>query len=174
MFEQLSYKLKFKLLIAVSVMLSIAAYRRSFSSLIDVINENRSLKSKLELMNRNSKSIDQLNSEIAKLDKMIGKDGVSKEKVQQGIVGYISENCGEVSINDMKPTHEFIDNNYKIYTYEIDLVGNFNQLIRCMYLLEKKFDYSKIVSSNFYATKKDNKNNVLHLKIIFQNYENYN
>lgn len=172
MFEQYPYKLKFKILIVLFVMLSIAAYRRSFSALIDVIKENRQLTEKVELMGKKTKNISQLKSEIAGLDKMIGKEGISKEKVQQGIVNFLLENSTNVSINNMQSIHEYSDANYRIFTYQIDLIGSFNQLIKTAYTFEREFEYSKIVSTSFYTDKRNNKTEVLHLKIIFQNYEN--
>lgn len=172
MFEQYPYKLKFKILIVLFVMLSIAAYRRSFSALIDVIKENRQLTEKVELMSKKTKNISQLKSEIAGLDKMIGKEGISKEKVQQGIVNFLLENSTNVSINNMQSIHEYSDANYRIFTYQLDLIGSFNQLIKTAYTFEREFEYSKIVSTSFYTDKRNNKTEVLHLKIIFQNYEN--
>jgi Tfp pilus assembly protein PilO len=172
MFEQYSYKIKFKFLLIFFVILSIAAYRRSFSSLIDVVKENKLLTSKIETMGKKTQNIAQLKSEIARLDKMIGKEGIGKEKVQQGIVSFLLENSSGVSISDMQSIHEVEDTNYKVYTYQIDLVGNFNQLVQLVYVFEKNFDYSKMVSIKFYMDKKNNKNEVLHLKILFQNYEN--
>jgi hypothetical protein len=172
MFEQYSYKLKFKILIVLFVMLSIAAYRRSFSALIDVVKENSQLTEKVELMGTKTKNISQLKSEIVGLDKMIGKEGISKEKVQQGIVNFLLENSSNVSINNMQSIHEYSDANYTIFTYQLDLIGSFNQLIKTAYTFEREFEYSKIVSTSFYTDKRNNKIEVLHFKIIFQNYEN--
>lgn len=172
MFDKYPFKLKFKLLLVVFVMLSIAAYRRSFSGLIEVVRENNSLTEKVGQMGNKTKNADKLRREIATLDKLIGKEGISKDKVQQGIIAFVSEKSNGISINDLQAIHEYADENYKIYTYQLDLIGNFNQLIQLAYNFEKTFDYSKIVSLDFYTEKKSNQNEVLHLKIIFQNYEN--
>lgn len=174
MFNQYSYKLKFKILIVLFFMLSVAAYRRSFSSLIDVLIEYKNLSKKVEVIGTKTKNITQMNQEIATLDKMIGKEGMSKESVQQGIVTFLLDNSKNVSINDMKPIHEFMDDNFKIYSYQLDLTGDFNHLAEVIYLFEKKFEYSKIVSTKFYTINKENKSNTLHLTLFFQNYENKN
>ncbi len=172
MFEKYSYKVKFKVLLIVLAMLSIAAYRRSFSSLIESVKENQSLAQKVELMGKKTKNVDLLNAEIQSLDKLIGKENTSKNVIQQNIVGFITANSSKVVISDLKSIHEFTDENYKIFSYQLDLAGNFNSLIQLAYNFERKFDYSKIVSMKFYTEKKNNKSEVLHLKIIFQNYEN--
>jgi len=172
MFEKYSYKIKFKALLVVFVMLSIAAYRRSFSSLLATMDENKVLKEKVEMMGRKTRNVDQLSKEIADLDRLIGKEGTGRDMVQQNIVGFISENNGNVHISDLKAIHEFVEENYKIYTYQLDLIGNYNELAGLAYDFEKNFEYSKIVSMKFYTEKKNNKPDVLHLKMIFQNYEN--
>lgn len=172
MFEKYSFKIKFKVLLVLLVMLSVAAYRRSFSSLIDSFRENRILSEKIELMSKKTKNVDKLSQEIVSLDRLIGKEGISREKVQQSIVTFITENSRGVEISDLKSIHEFVEENYKIYTYQLDLVSNYNQLSALAYSFERNFEYSKIVSMGFYTEKKNNKSEVLHLKIIFQNYEN--
>jgi len=173
MFNQYSYKVKFKVLIVLFFMLSIAAYRRSFSSLIDAVKENRILKNKVESFSKKANSIGHLKSEINSLDRMIGREGVNKEKTQQELVNFLLENSNNVSIHNMQPIHEYTENNYKVYSYVIDLTGGITNLLNVAYNFEKNFEYSKIVSTKYYTEKKNNKFETLHLKIIFQKYENY-
>ncbi|MDD2987149.1 hypothetical protein [Flavobacterium sp.] len=172
MFENYSFKIKLKVLLILFVMLSVAAYRRSYSSLIESYQEYKTLSEKVLLMKSKTTNLDKLRYEIGRLDKIIGKEGVNREKVQQGIVGFITEQGSTVQINDLKTIHEFVEENYNIYTYQLDLLGNYNQLASLSYAFEKKFENSKIVSMKFYVDKKNNKSEVLHLKMIFQNYEN--
>ncbi len=172
MFNQYSYKLKFKFLIVFFIMLSIAAYRRSFSNLILLYKENRVLNEKKAVMNNQTSNIKALNSQVAGLDKLIGKEGVEKEKTQQKIIDFIVKNSSGISINDLQPIHNFVYDDYQVYTYQIDLTGNYNQLLDLTYKFEKQFDYSKIISLAFYTDKKNSKKETLHLKLIFQNYEN--
>jgi hypothetical protein len=172
MFEQYSYKTKLKFLVVLFCMLSIAAYRRSFSNLIEVIKENESLSKRNSQIENSSKNTKNIESELDALNKLIGKEGVKKEKIQQGIVAFILQNNPGVSINNMKPVHVFNDTNFNIHTYQVDMIGKFNQLIKTQYDFEKNFDDAKIVSTKWYTQNKDNKINTLHLTLIFQNYEN--
>lgn len=171
MFEKYSYKQKCLALCGIFFMLSITAYKRSFSALFEVIKEHKTLTKTTEDFDKKSNNADILDKEIALLDKTIGKEGVSKEKVQQSIVSFTSENHPQVSISDLQPIHVFSDENYKIVTNQLDVTGNANQLLKLGYDFEKQFKFSRIVSMNFY-TAKNNKSELLHLKIIFQNYEN--
>ena len=152
--------------------LSVTAYKRSFYTLFDVVTEYRTLSKKANDIDKKAKNTNNLTRDIAYLDKIMGKEGVTKEMVQQGIVSFASENSPKVSISDLKPIHDFAEDNYRIITNQLDVTGNSNQLLNLAYHFEKKFDLSRLVSMNFYTTKKNNKSEVLHLKMIFQNYEN--
>lgn len=172
MFENYSYKKKFAVLIAIFFMLLITAYKRSFSTLFQVINEYKDLSEKVDDINRKASNTSGLTKDIAYLDKVIGKAGITKEMAQQGIVSFAANKNSKISISDLQPIHVFSDENYTIITNQLDVTGNSNQLLQLAYDFEKEFDYSRIVSMNFYTTKKNNKSEVLHLKMIFQNYEN--
>lgn len=174
MFENYSYKKKFSALILIFLMLSIAAYRRSFHTLFQVISEYNTLSIKVCEMNKKANNTDRLIKDIVCLDNVIGKQGISKEMVQQGIVSFASENHPKVSINELQPIHVFQDENYNIVTNQLDVTGNSNQLLQLGYDFEKKFKFSRIVSMSFYTIRKSNQPNVLHLKMYFQNYENNN
>ena len=172
MFENYSYKKKFTALIAIFLMLSITAYKRSFHSLFQVMEEYKELSEKVDDINKKANNTDGLLRDIAYLDKVIGKEGITKEMAQQGIVSFATKNNAQISINDVQPIHVFSDDNYRIITNQLDVTGNSNQLLQLAYDFEKQFDLSRIVSMNFHTTKKNNEFEVLHLKMIFQNYEN--
>ncbi|KQX15064.1 hypothetical protein [Flavobacterium sp. Root420] len=172
MFEKYSYKKKFTILLLVFFMLLITAYKRSFHTLFQVINEYKTLSDKTNDINKKSNSTEKLIKEINYLDRVTGKEGVTKEIVQQGIISFASTEDPEISINDLQSSHVFSDENYRIISNQLDVTGNCNQLMSLGYNFEKKFDFSRIVSMNFYTTKKNNTSEVLHLKMIFQNYEN--
>lgn len=172
MFDNYSYKKKFTALIVIFFMLSITAYKRSFHALFQVINEYQILSEKVDDINKKANNMEGLIRDIAYLDKIIGKEGITKEMAQQGIVGFATKKHPQISINDLQPIHIFSDDNYRIVTNQIDITGNADQLLRLGYDFEKEFDFSRIVGMNFYTIKKNNKFEILHLKMIFQNYEN--
>jgi hypothetical protein len=170
MFDKYPYKTKFKALLLIFCLLSITAYKRSFSTLKDVVKENSELSKKEKTLKDGTKDVKKLSAQIAAIDKIIGKENINKEKIQQDMISFITKY--PVSIFDMKPIHEFTDDSHTIYTHEIDVTGNLNQLLLLSYDLEKKFNYSRMISEKFYTSKKDNKSDILHFKMIFQNYEN--
>jgi hypothetical protein len=170
MFEQYTYKQKFMALLIVFVMLSITAYKRSFSTLFQVMKENRELNNQVNQLANKAKNSDKLIEEVAALDKLIGKEGMQSQEVQQQIVNFATKNAN-VSISDLQPIHIADDGNYVISTNQIDVTGNVNQLLQTSYAFEQKFEWSRLASVNFYTIKKNNKPEALHLKMIFQNYE---
>jgi Tfp pilus assembly protein PilO len=171
MFEQYSYKKKFMALVLIFVMLSITAYKRSFSTLFQTISEYKVLSSKTDELNKKANNANGLIKDVAYLDKIMGKEGTTKEMIQQGIVSFASENHNGISIHDVQPIHVFSDENYTTITNQLDITGSANQLLKLSYDFEKIFDLSRITSMNFYTIKNNNKSEVLHLKMIFQNYE---
>ena len=171
MFENYTYKTKCKALVILFIMLSITAYKRSFRSLFELIAEHKILSLKIDDMNSKSVNSSILKNEIRYLDDIIGKGGVTKQMIQQGIVDFATRSKN-TSIYNVEAIHEFEDGDFTIITNQIDVTGNVNELIAMVYNFEKKFNLSKITSVRFYTVKKNNLATILHLKIIFQNYEN--
>ena len=97
---------------------------------------------------------------------------LTKETVQQEIISFVTQNSQNISINTLQSIHEFRDPDFLIFTNQLDLTGNYKNLSQIAYLFETKFDFSKVVSLDYFIEKKNNSSNLLHLKIIFQNYEN--
>ena len=171
MFEQYSYKKKFLALMLVFVMLAITAYKRSFSALFQVIRENKELVNNITQLEQKAGNLEKLQKEVSSLDKIIGKEDMKPEEVQQQLVNFATNNAN-VSISDLQPIHIADDENYLISTNQIDVTGNINELLQLGYSFEKEFNVSRLTSLNFYTTKKNNKAEQLHLKMIFQNYDN--
>lgn len=171
MFNNYSYKTKFKALIVIFCLLGLTAYRRSFSTLLAVISENKNLNEKVSTVTENSKNLRELTAELNSIDKVIGKEGIVKEKIQQDIIDFATQHGG-ISIHNLQSIHEYSDQNHIVYTNQLDITGDLNQLLSLSYKFEKEFTQSRLVSLNYYTAKKNNNTSVLHLKMIFQNYEN--
>lgn len=171
MFEKYSYKKKFFALLVMTFIIAITAYKRSFSTLIQVIKEHNALSKKIEDVNQKAGNSSVLTKEVAYLDRLIGKEGVPKEVIQQEIVNFTAKRHPKVSINVLEPIHLFQDENHTIITNQLDVTGSINQLLQLGYDFERNFSDSRIVNMHFYLSKKNNKTDLLHFKIIFQNYE---
>lgn len=173
MFEKYTFKKKFQALLLVFVMLSVAAYKRSFRSCLEVYSAYRSEAEKAASANDNRVQVASISADLALMDQLIGKNSDEKERIQQEIVRFITQS-GRAGIFDLQPIHQFTDAKYRIYTFQVDVTGNYEDLLRLAYDFEKQFVFSKLVGTNFYTLKKNNNQEVLHLKMTFQNYENIN
>lgn len=171
-FEQYSYKVKVKVLAVIFILLSCAAYKRSFSKLISTFNEYNEIKSKNNKLKSGTVDIDVLKAELKKINKIIGKEAVDKEKIQQDIIGFAIKH-NRTSIFDLKAIHKFKEDDFVIYTNQLDVTGDIDDLLKLAYDFEKNFPLSKVASMKLYTLNKENKKStILHLKLIFQNYEN--
>lgn len=170
MFEQYTYKHKTFALIILFVVLSITAYKRSFSNLITVYKENKNLIQLSEEINSKSKNLEKLSKEITKYDNYLGNQNVTSEEAQQEIINFATLHKG-VSINSMQSIHSFEGENYKAYTNQLDVTGEVNDLLVLAYDFETNFNLSRVINIQFYKSKKSNSAEQLHLKIVFQNYE---
>lgn len=170
MFEKYSYKQKTIALLILIVLLSITAYKRSFSNLISVYNENKNLIQLSEEINSKSKNIEKLSKDIVRLDNCLGNQDVASEEAQQEIVSFATLHKG-ISINNVQSIHVFEGENYKAYTNQLEVTGGINDLLVLAYDFETKFNLSRVINIQFYKIKKSNSNEQLYLKIVFQNYE---
>ncbi|MFL9843543.1 hypothetical protein [Flavobacterium rhizosphaerae] len=172
MFEQYSYKIKFKALLVIIVLLSVTAYKKSFSTLISVFKENRALSSRVQELKGTTGNLKALEQEIDMIDRVLGKGGADKEKIQQKIMAFAATHNKHPSIYNLAPIHTFQDDDFRTYTNRLEVTGNTNQLLQLSYDFEKNFETSRLVGLHFYTIKKGSSKPELHLNMIFQNYEN--
>lgn len=169
MFDNFNYRQKLVGLLILTTILAATAYKRSFRELISLAEEHRILSLKSNDFYATEGNSDELITELEFLDRALGENSIHIEEIQQGIVSFSNSHPG-ISIYKLNVVHLFENDKYKIVTNQIDVTGNLDQLLRLCYDFEKEFFLSRIVSLDFYTEKK-NKLNVLHLKLIFQNYE---
>lgn len=169
MFDNFSYGKKLVGLLILTVILAATAYKRSYHELISLVTEHQTLSSRSNDFYASEGNSDILMTELEFLDRALGESSIHIEEIQQGIVSF-SNIHPNISIYKLNTVHIFENEKYKIVTNQIDVTGNLEQLLRLCYDFEKEFSLSRIVSLDFYTEKK-NKLNVLHLKLIFQNYE---
>jgi len=172
MFENLTYKHKFLAIIAISILLGFAAYKRSFKLTLDVFSEYCELNEKLNEINYSSSTIQDLDTEIRFLDNLLGQESMEPVLVQQEILDFVTHKSNAITVFDLAEMHKASDNEFLIYTNQLTIEGNFDELLKMVYEFEKEFPYSRVVNTSFFK-KKDFKTRriKLYAKIIFQNYE---
>ncbi|NQY07129.1 MAG: hypothetical protein HRT68_13315 [Flavobacteriaceae bacterium] len=129
---------------------------------------------KLNFITTSNSDFHNITSEIAYLDAAIGKQGISPETVQQSILDFSSQ-FDYIKVANISEIHYAQSNGFDIFSNQLVLEGNFNDLSKVIYEFEKNFKLSKIVSINYQKIKNYNtRRDKLQASIIFQNYEKIN
>lgn len=170
MFNKMSYKNKFFGVVVALILLSIVSYKRVFKATYEIKIVLNELNQKLEMTKGSSNNIKLLSEKVDALDKLIGK-AVEPKLVQHFLIDFVSKHS-KITIEQIEETHQSIDDSFIIYTNQMVLQGNYNDLVKAVYAFEKEFETSKIVGVRFYTKKSyRKKQQQLFVKLIFQNYE---
>lgn len=172
MFENLSYKKKFYILIILAVLLGITAYQRSLTVTFETIKLFEQSEKKLEVIKNSEERIFSLKDEIEGIDNIIGKGSTNPDKVQQEILNQFPRKIVNAELVRLEEVHKSNDTYFNVYSNRLIISGSFNDLLKTTYYYEKSFDYSRIISAKFYLEKHPRtKRKILYQQIIFQNYE---
>lgn len=129
-------------------------------------------KQKLAKVNNSQQHITSLKSEVEYLDKLIGKEVANPDIVQQEILNTFTEINTNTPLVKLEEVHKSSDEYFNVYTNRLILTGNFGDLLKTTYNYEKEFDFSRVVSLQFYIEKEPRtRRKRLFEQIIFQNYE---
>lgn len=154
LFEKYSYKQKNLALLVIGVLLFAVAYKRSFSTTI----ETNAYISELELKKAEAESsqtaIRNLQLEIATVNKLLGRENVSIEQVQQGFLNFFARKSKNLSVQQIEEVYTFDHPDFSINTFRIDIKGDFIEQLRFIHALEKDFEDARLIHTHF-ETKKD-------------------
>ncbi|WP_438422974.1 hypothetical protein [Aquimarina macrocephali] len=171
MFANLTYKQKLIGLIAIGILLFMAANKRSFKITRQAYDQVQQLEDKLEYVNSSTTDVTQTQVELKFYDKIIGKQGIEPEEIQQQILDFTSS-YDNVYVFNLDEIHIAESNGFNVISNQLTLEGDFNALLEIVYAFEKEFKFSNIVSISFTKEKEfQTRKNKLRVKIIFQNYE---
>jgi hypothetical protein len=171
LFEKYSYKKKNLALLVVGVLLFAAAYKRSFKTTI----ETRTYISELEVKKMEAEAsqsrIRLLQSQMASLNRLLGRENVSIERVQQGFLNFFALKSHNLSVQQIEEVYTFDHPDFSINTFRIDMKGDYLSQVRFIHSLEKEFDDARLIHTRF-ETKKDlvsGKSDLI-ATILLQNY----
>lgn len=173
MFTSISHKKKCIYAGILAVLLLFALYKKNFSEIFLLQNEIEK-KEELKAAYANPPlRLIQLQREAALLDQSIGGTEVRPENIQKKLVQFVSDKKYEVDMVGIEKIHRAETEGFAIYTNQITIAGNYQDLIRFLYSLEKNFTGSKLVNVHFFTKKNySTHSKKLYLTLTFQNYEN--
>jgi len=172
MFENIPYKKKFYALIAIALVLSLAAYKRSFKGTIESVRYYYQAKKNIDQNQNIEEELLFLKAENKVLDQSIGKEINNPEIVQNRILSFINNSDIDLTIARIEPTHRASDPYFNTYSNQITLKGSYEHISKMIFAFEEDFEYARIATTQFYV-KRDprTRKKELYNDIIFQNYE---
>jgi len=176
-FAQMSYKNKYKFLIAGILILFIISYQLAIKKTILLYSDCTELQLKLKTIDEAPESILKTKNKIKQVDGMISSGDSSGTNFREMLLEKAGDFCQEnnISIKEFPASIEESKNDYNIETNVIVLEGSFQNLLKFTYNVEQKYKIGKVASVNF-ASKYDitAKKNKLTEKIYVQNIKKKN
>jgi hypothetical protein len=154
LFEKYSYKQKNLALLVIGVLLFAVAYKRSFSTTIETTAYIAELKEKKQQAESSQSEIANLQLEISTVNRLLGRENVSIERVQQGFLNFFALKSRSLSVQQIEEVYTFDHPDFSINTFRIDIKGDYLSQLRFMHALEKEFDDARLIHTHF-ETKKD-------------------
>lgn len=171
LFDKYSYKQKNFALLALTVLLFAVAWKRSFSTTV----ETRAYISELELKKAEAETsqtaISNLQLEISTINRLLGKENVSIEQVQQGFLNFFARKSRSLSVQQIEEVYTFDHPDFSINTFRIDIQGDYLPQLRFINALEREFEDARLIHTHF-ETRKDlvtGKNDLV-ATLLLQNY----
>lgn len=170
-FDKYSYKQKNYALLVFIVLLAAAVYKRSLSVTIETKKYEAELDEKIDTAQRALTEIGIKKSEIALLDRMIGKENLSVEKVQQGFLNFFANYSKHISVYKIEEVLKFQHPDFTINTHQIVLKGGYLPTLEFVYRMEKEFDLARLINTSFeYKKMSSEESESLYTTLILQNY----
>jgi hypothetical protein len=171
-FDQYSYKQKNYALLILAVLLIAVSYKRSFKVTLETIDAKQELEQKIEKAHFAVRDIRHTQREIAFLNRLLGEDNVTIEKVQQSFLVFLEKNSNDIIVYQVDEVLKFKHPDFSINTHRVILKGKFIPTLQFLYQLEKEFDLAKLVSLNFeYKKFNSEEKEQLYTTLLLQNYE---
>lgn len=170
-FDKYSYKQKNFALIVLAILLIAVSYKRVFKTTLDSVQYSQELQNKIEQSKNADSQIRDKYREIALLNKNIGKENVSVEKVQQGFLNFFADKANGLTVYSIDEVLVYQHPDYKINTHRIVLKGGYLNALKFIYNLEKDFSLGKVLNLTFeYRKASIEEEKDLYTTILLQNY----
>lgn len=153
------------------MLLVAVAYKKAFGVAIETRDYRNELIEKLALAENADGQIRSQQVQIALLDKYLGEEDNTIEKVQQGFLNFFAKYGEHLLVNRIDEVLNFKHPDFEINTHCIVLRGDYVSTIEFIYTLEKDFSLAKILNVAF-EFKRESMEEEKHLytTLLIQNY----
>lgn len=170
-FDQYSYKQKNIALLVLGVLLAAVAYKRAFSTTLETLAYRTELEEKLVLAESADQQIRAQQISLAQLNRLLGEEGNTIEKVQQEFLNFFAKEANGVAVHQIEEVLHFQHPDFSINTHRIILKGGYTNTLQFIYALEKKFRLAKLLNISFEFKKFDGDTDKdLYTTVLIQNY----
>lgn len=171
-FDKYTYKQKNYALLILAVLLVAVSYKRAFKITIETLGVKKELTQKIEDAKQVISDIRTTQKDIAYLNKLLGKENVTIEKVQQSFLDFFEKNSNQIVVYQVDEVLVYKHPDFSVNTHRIILKGSFLPTLRFLYQLEKDFDLAKLINVSFEFKKYNSEEKEqLYTTILLQNYE---
>lgn len=170
-FDSYSFKQKNYALAILAVLLIALAYKKAFSVSLETVKYRTELSEKLERSSHADQEIRTKQIEIMKLNRFLGKENNSVEKVQQGFLNFFADTAEHLTVYQIDEVLNFKHPDFEINTHSIVLKGDYTSTLKFIYAMETDFPLGKILNIKFeYKRPSSEDSEALYTTILMQNY----
>lgn len=172
-FDKYTYKQKFLALCVICLLLLAATYKRVFKTTLDLQTYIQELQFKKEGLINLASDIRLERNQIFKLNKLLGKQNVTIDKVQKDFLTFFEAQSADLLVYQMDEVIRFEHPDFIIHTHRIVLRGGFLPMLKFIDKLEKEFDLARLTTISIEKVKIDQEEKeYLYTTLLLQNYEN--
>ena len=176
MIQNLTYSKKVYLILGVSMLCLIIAYKVAFSKTITLFRDTKTKTEKLEWLKEKEKDIPYLQTQMALLDKAYNSGDSSS--IRDQLTAFISDFAerNDAMVTEIPEKSFYSKTNLNVQTNKFIIKGNFKNLVLLLNAVEKQYTYTaKVVSAKFYSIKDlQTKKTNLYMALITQSFKQEN
>ncbi len=170
-FDKYTYKQKNYALMILAVLLVAVAYKRAFSTTFETKGYQTELEQKLERASTADHDIRLGQAKLAHLNRMLGEENNSVERVQQGFLNFFAQKADGLAVHEVSEVMHFDHPDFSINTHRVVLKGGYLKTLDFLYALEKEFRLAKVLNVSFeFKRYNSNEEKSLYTTILIQNY----
>lgn len=170
-FDKYSYKQKNYALALLAVLLLAASYKKAFSTTIETVQYKHELEEKVLVARTAIMDISLCRAQIKNLNRLLGKENITIEKVQQGFLNFFARKANQISVYQIDEVLTYQHPDFSINTHRIILKGDYLNTLRFIYSFEQEFDLARLINISFeYKKYTADGQEELYTTILIQNY----
>lgn len=170
-FETYSYKKKNYALLVLVILLLAVVYKRSIKTTLEIQQVRTELSEKLAKSQFVVSDIRNIQSQITGLNRHLGQENNTVEKVQQGFLNFFARKSNGLVVNQIDEVLTYQHPDFSIKTHRIVIKGGFINVLRFIYILEKDFDLARLINVSFdYQKYPNDEREALYTTLLLQNY----